>query len=251
MLFRSRDDIARLLAVEPEVVVTELVSNGGAFGGKEDMSNQAQTALAAWVLGRPVKTTFSREESFLVHTKRHPIRLEYEAGCDAEGRLTALRARLIGDSGPYASVGMKVLERAAGHASGPYVVPNIDVESVAVRTNNSVCGAFRGFGANQAQFAMEGVIDRLAGAGFDDPGSDSVAARAELRRVGALVGKRVELGEPAGVQRAQGLGRLDRVAATGEGELGDAQLAAAYDLVRRADVEQGPAEDEQIGRAHV
>ncbi len=161
-IWDDRDDIARLLAVEPEVVVTELVSNGGAFGGKEDMSNQAQTALAAWVLGRPVKTTFSREESFLVHTKRHPIRLDYEAGCDAEGRLTALRARLIGDSGPYASVGMKVLERAAGHASGPYVVPNIDVESVAVRTNNSVCGAFRGFGANQAQFAMEGVIDRLA-----------------------------------------------------------------------------------------
>ena len=69
---------------------------------------------------------------------------------------------MIGDSGPYASVGMKVLERAAGHASGPYHVPAIDVESIAVRTNNPVCGAFRGFGANQAQFAMEGVIDRLA-----------------------------------------------------------------------------------------
>ena len=88
---------------------------------------RAQTALAAWLLQRPVKTTFSREESFLVHTKRHPIRMEYEAGCDADGRLTALHVRMIGDSGPYASVGMKVLERAAGHASGPYVVPNIDV----------------------------------------------------------------------------------------------------------------------------
>jgi xanthine dehydrogenase molybdenum-binding subunit len=76
--------------------------------------------------------------------------------------LSALKVRMIGDSGPYASVGMKVLERAAGHASGPYVVPAIDVESVAVRTNNPVCGAFRGFGANQAQFAMEGVMDRLA-----------------------------------------------------------------------------------------
>jgi xanthine dehydrogenase molybdenum-binding subunit len=161
-IWDDRDDIARLLAVAPEVVVTELVSNGGAFGGKEDMSNQPQTALAAWLLRRPVKTTFSREESFLVHTKRHPIRMEYEAGCDVEGNLTALRIRMVGDSGPYASVGMKVLERAAGHASGPYVVPAIDCEAVAVRTNNSVCGAFRGFGANQAQFAMEGVIDRLA-----------------------------------------------------------------------------------------
>ena len=128
------------------------------------MSNQGQTALAAWLLQRPVKATFSREESLLVHTKRHPIRMEYQAGCDADGKLVALHARMLGDSGPYASVGMKVLERAAGHASGPYVVPNIDVEAIAARTNNSVGGAFRGFGANQAQFAMEGVMDRLADA---------------------------------------------------------------------------------------
>ncbi len=161
-IWDDRNDIARILDVDASCVVTELVSNGGAFGGKEDMSNQGQTALAAWLLDRPVRTTFSREESFLVHTKRHPIRMEYTAGCDGDGRLTALRVRMIGDSGPYASVGMKVLERAAGHASGPYVVPAIDVEAVAVRTNNSVCGAFRGFGANQAQFAMEGVMDRLA-----------------------------------------------------------------------------------------
>jgi aldehyde oxidoreductase len=158
----DRDQIASLLAVGNDEVTVELVSNGGAFGGKEDMSNQGQTALAAWLLDRPVKCTLSREESFLIHAKRHPIRLEYWAGCDAEGRLTALKVRGIGDSGAYASVGMKVLERAAGHASGPYRVPSIDVECVAVRTNNPVCGAFRGFGANQAQFAMEGVMDRLA-----------------------------------------------------------------------------------------
>ena len=158
----DRNDIARMLDVSTDQVTVELVSNGGAFGGKEDMSNQGQTALAAWLLGRPVKTTFSREESFLVHTKRHPIRMEYEVGCDAGGKLLAVRARMIGDSGPYASVGMKVLERAAGHASGPYVTETIDIDAVAVRTNNSVCGAFRGFGANQAQFAMEGMMDRLA-----------------------------------------------------------------------------------------
>ena len=69
---------------------------------------------------------------------------------------------MLGDSGPYASVGMKVLERAAGHATGPYALQAVDVEAIAARTNNSVCGAFRGFGANQAQFAMEGVMDRLA-----------------------------------------------------------------------------------------
>jgi xanthine dehydrogenase molybdenum-binding subunit len=158
----DRNDIARVLGVGNDRVTVELVTNGGAFGGKEDMSNQAHTALAAWLLDRPVKCTLSREESFLVHAKRHPIRMEYTAGCDEAGRLTALRVRAIGDSGAYASVGMKVLERMAGHASGPYQVDNIDVEATAARTNNPVCGAFRGFGANQAQFAMEGVLDRLA-----------------------------------------------------------------------------------------
>jgi xanthine dehydrogenase molybdenum-binding subunit len=158
----DRDQIASVLAVAPERVVVELVANGGAFGGKEDMGNQAQTALAAYLLGRAVKCTLSREESLLIHPKRHPIRIETWAGCDGAGMLTSLKARMVGDSGPYASVGMKVLERAAGHASGPYSVPAIDVEAVAARTNNPVCGAFRGFGANQAQFAMEGVMDRLA-----------------------------------------------------------------------------------------
>ncbi|CAM9935131.1 unnamed protein product [Phaeothamnion confervicola] len=126
------------------------------------MSNQAHASLAAWLLDRPVKCTLSREESFLMHAKRHPIQLEYWAGCDSDGVLTALRVRAIGDSGAYASVGMKVLERAAGHASGPYRLPAIDVHAIAARTNNPVCGAFRGFGANQAQFGMEGVLDRLA-----------------------------------------------------------------------------------------
>jgi xanthine dehydrogenase molybdenum-binding subunit len=158
----DRDQIASVLDVDPERVVVELVSNGGAFGAKEDMSNQAQTALAAWLLKRPVKCTLSRDESFLIHPKRHPIRIEIWAGCDARGKLTALRARMVGDTGPYASVGAKVLERCAGHACGPYSVPNVDVESVAIRTNNLVCGAFRGFGANQAQFATDGIIDRLA-----------------------------------------------------------------------------------------
>ena len=157
----DRNDIARMLGVDNDQVVVTLVSNGGAFGGKEDMCNQAHTALAAWLMRQPVKCTVSREESLRMHPKRHPIRLEYWAGCDAAGKLTGVRVRAVGDSGAYASVGMKVLERAAGHASGPYHVPAIDVHSVAVRTNNPIGGAFRGFGANQAQFGMEGVLDRL------------------------------------------------------------------------------------------
>ena len=158
----DRNDIARVLGLPNDRVTVELVTNGGAFGGKEDMSNQAHASLAAWLLDAPVKCVLSREESLLMHAKRHPIRMSYEMGCDANGKLTALRVRAVGDSGAYASVGMKVLERMAGHASGPYHLPSIDVESIAVRTNNPVGGAFRGFGANQAQFAMEGMLDRLA-----------------------------------------------------------------------------------------
>ncbi len=154
--------IAAVLGVPRELVEVRLVPTGGAFGGKEDLSVQAQTALAAHLLGRPVRTVLSRAESILLHPKRHPVTLEYAAACDAEGRLTAVRARIVGDTGAYASVGAKVLERAAGHSCGPYRVPAVDVEARTVYTNNPPCGAMRGFGANQAAFAIEGVLDRLA-----------------------------------------------------------------------------------------
>jgi xanthine dehydrogenase molybdenum-binding subunit len=154
--------MASVLGLPAEAIEVELVTNGGAFGGKEDLSVQAQTALAAWVTGRPVRTVLSREQSMLLHPKRHPMTLHYVAGADREGRLTAVRARMVGDTGGYASVGMKVMERTAGHSCGPYRVPAVDVEARTVYTNNPPCGAMRGFGANQAAFAMEGIMDRLA-----------------------------------------------------------------------------------------
>jgi xanthine dehydrogenase molybdenum-binding subunit len=154
--------IASVLRVDPGSIEVELVANGGAFGGKEDLSIQAQTALAAQLTGRPVSTVLTREQSMRLHPKRHPITLSYTAGADAEGRLTAVRARIVGDTGAYASVGMKVLERAAGHSCGPYCVPNVDIEARTVYTNNPPCGAMRGFGANQAAFAIEGIMDLLA-----------------------------------------------------------------------------------------
>lgn len=161
-VFDDQRQIAAVLGIERSRVQVELVSNGGAFGGKEDLSIQAQTALMAWLTGRPVKLTLTREQSFQIHPKRHPIELTYKIGCDAEGRITAVRARIVGDKGAYASVGAKVLERAGGHCTGPYRVPAIDMESLAVYTNNPPCGAMRGFGANQAAFAIEGLLDRLA-----------------------------------------------------------------------------------------
>jgi xanthine dehydrogenase molybdenum-binding subunit len=167
-VFEDRRQVARLLALPEDRVEVKLVPPGGAFGGKEDMSVQAQAALLAHVTGRPVRLRLTREESIRVHPKRHPMTLDYTVGCDAEGRITAVRARIVGDSGAYASVGGKVLERAAGHSCGPYRVPNVDVESIAAYTNNPPCGAMRGFGANQASFAIEGALDLLAAkAGLD------------------------------------------------------------------------------------
>ena len=167
-IFDDRRQVAQFLGIAEDSIFVELVPNGGAFGGKEDMSIQAQTALLATMTRRPVKLELSREESIRLHPKRHPITMRYTVGCDAQGRLTAVRARMIGDSGAYASVGGKVLERAAGHACGPYRVPNVDIEARAVYTNNPPCGAMRGFGANQAHFAVEGCVDLLAAkAGLD------------------------------------------------------------------------------------
>ena len=154
--------IAALLGVEVDEVEVELVTNGGAFGGKEDLSIQGHAALAAALTDRPVRLVLTREESLRMHPKRHPLTLSYTVGADGEGRLTAVQARIVGDTGAYASVGAKVMERAAGHACGPYRVPNVDVEARTVYTNNPPCGAMRGFGANQAAFAMEGMLDRIA-----------------------------------------------------------------------------------------
>ena len=161
-IFDDRRQVAAFLALPEEQVQVELVPNGGAFGGKEDMSVQAHAALLCRLTGRPVRVKLTREESVSMHPKRHPIRMEYEVGCDADGKLVAVKARMLGDSGAYASVGGKVLERAAGHSCGPYRVPNVDVEAVAAYTNNPPCGAMRGFGANQASFAIEGCLDALA-----------------------------------------------------------------------------------------
>lgn len=161
-VFDDRRQIAAVLGWDPQRVYVELVSNGGAFGGKEDLSIQGQTALAAALCGKPVKCTLTRGESFRLHPKRHPIKIHIKAGCDANGHITGVWARMLGDKGAYASVGAKVLERAAGHATGPYKVPAIDIESRAVYTNNPPGGAMRGFGANQAAFAVERCLDRLA-----------------------------------------------------------------------------------------
>ena len=161
-IWSDRRQVAGLLGLPEDRVRATLVSNGGAFGAKEDLNVQGHAALLAWRTGRPVKLTLSRAESLRFHVKRHPLTMTYTVGCDARGRLLGLRAQIVGDTGAYASVGGKVLERAAGHACGGYRFPAVDVEARAVYTNNVPCGAMRGFGANQVNFAVEGMLDRLA-----------------------------------------------------------------------------------------
>jgi xanthine dehydrogenase molybdenum-binding subunit len=160
--WEDRRQIASFLGLAPQEVLVTQVATGGAFGGKEDLNVQAHASLLALRTDRPVLLALSRAESLRFSVKRHAFWMDYTVACDADGRLLAVRARLVGDNGAYASVGGKVLERAAGHACSAYGVPNVDVEARAVYTNNPPSGAMRGFGANQANFAMESLLDRLA-----------------------------------------------------------------------------------------
>ncbi|HEX6127411.1 MAG TPA: selenium-dependent xanthine dehydrogenase [Candidatus Limnocylindria bacterium] len=160
--WEDRRQLASLLGLPESAVRVTAVPTGGAFGGKEDLGAQGHAALAAHLTARPVLLAFSRAESLRFHPKRHPMTMTFTLGCDDDGRLLAVRARITGDTGAYASVGAKVLERAAGHACGAYRIPNVDVEARAVYTNNPPCGAMRGFGVPQVTFAVEGLLDVLA-----------------------------------------------------------------------------------------
>ena len=132
---------------------------GGGFGGKEDMSCQHHAALLAYLTGKPVKMTLTRAESIKVHPKRHAMEMEFTTACDENGKL---RAKIIADTGAYASLGGPVLQRACTHAAGPYNYQNSEVEGIAVYTNNPPGGAFRGFGVTQSAFATECNINQLA-----------------------------------------------------------------------------------------
>ncbi|NCC87806.1 MAG: selenium-dependent xanthine dehydrogenase [Clostridia bacterium] len=167
-VYEDRRQIAMILGLPEEKVRVTLVPNGGGFGGKEDLSIQGHTAMFAYLMDKPVKITLTREESIKLHPKRHPVFMDIEVGADENGKLTALKLRAVGDTGAYASVGMKVMERVAGHAAGGYFIPEIDIEAKTVYTNNIPCGAMRGFGANQVAFAIESCIDEICKkAGFD------------------------------------------------------------------------------------
>lgn len=176
--YADRDQAAAALGVEPDAVRVVATLMGGGFGGKEDITGQIHAALLAEATQRPVKMLYSRQESLLVHPKRHATVIRMRTGATKDGKLTAVEATLYGDGGAYASLSEKVLTRATTHASGPYDIPNVRVDCFATYTNNVPAGAFRGFGVTQSCFAAESNMDALAGKLGLDP--------VELRRRNAL-----------------------------------------------------------------
>ncbi len=158
----KRREISRLLAIPEERVRIIQAATGGGFGGKLDVTVEGFIALSVFHAKRPVVMRYTREESFLSNTKRHPLYIEYKSGFKKDGTITAVKVNIVGDTGPYISYGEVVCLRAAVHATGPYEVPNLHVESRMFYTNNPVSGAMRGFGIPQLAFAHESQMDEAA-----------------------------------------------------------------------------------------
>ena len=155
-------ECAQMLGVDYEHCPVENQLVGGGFGGKEDMSVQHHAALIAYVARVPVKVKLTRQESILIHPKRHPFKMDFTIGCDENGVIRGVKASVISDTGAFASLGGPVLERACTHAAGPYAYENFEIEGRAYYTNNPPAGAFRGFGVTQTCFATETLLNEMA-----------------------------------------------------------------------------------------
>ena len=178
--YMDRSDMAAILGIAPEQVRIIPTAVGGGFGSKLDLSVQPFVALAAWKLCQPVRMVYSRTESIMSTTKRHPSRIRLRAGCSRDGKLTALDFAADFNTGAYSSWGPTVAGRVPVHASGPYYVPHYRALTRAVHTHLVPAGAFRGFGVPQAAIAQEQLYDELA----DRAGID----RLEFRILNALDG---------------------------------------------------------------
>ena len=155
-------ECAAMLGVDYDHCQVQNMLVGGGFGGKEDMSVQHHAALIAYVARVPVKVKLSRQESILVHPKRHSMDMEFTMGCDENGIIQGVKARVVSDTGAFASLGGPVLERACTHAAGPYAYENFEIEGWAYYTNNPPAGAFRGFGVTQTCFCTETLLNQMA-----------------------------------------------------------------------------------------
>ena len=160
--YMDQTEVAQFLGIESGQVRIIPSAVGGGFGGKLDISVQPLVALAAWILGRPVRSIYTRPESMVSTTKRHPVQMSARAGCSKDGKLTAYEYHGDFNTGAYASWGPTVADRVPVHCSGPYFVPNVLSQSRALLTNESPSGAFRGFGTPQAAIANDALLDVLA-----------------------------------------------------------------------------------------
>jgi selenium-dependent xanthine dehydrogenase len=161
-IYDEYHEISAYLGIPQDKVRIQSATVGGGFGGKEDMSVQHQAALCAYLTQRPVKVFFSRQESINYHPKRHAMEIYCKIGCDENGMIQGLKARLTSDTGAYGSLGGPVLQRACTHIGGPYNYQNVDIEGNAYYTNNPPAGAFRGFGVTQSCAVMEPLLGLLA-----------------------------------------------------------------------------------------
>jgi len=160
--FELRGQLAKVLAVPEENIRVQTTPLGGSFGSKIDATVEPLLALGAYVTRRPVKLTLTREESLQRSVKRHPYIMDYRVGLDREGKILAVDAKLLSDTGAYTNLGPRVIDQACIFACGPYEIPNLRVEGWAVHTNNVNASAFRGFGINQAAVAIESLLDEAA-----------------------------------------------------------------------------------------
>ena len=160
--YDTRRECSNITGLPEEKIIIENTFVGGAFGGKEDMTIQPLTALAAIKFNCPVKMKLTRKESMQIHPKRHPMDVTLTTACDENGILVGMKCEVVSDTGAYASLGGPVLERACTHAAGPYNYQNVEINGTAVYTNNPPGGAFRGFGVTQTCFATEMNINLLA-----------------------------------------------------------------------------------------
>ncbi|MDQ4136318.1 MAG: molybdopterin-dependent oxidoreductase, partial [Pseudomonadota bacterium] len=157
-----RHMLSRIIAMPINKVRMIMSPVGGGFGGKEDMIYQGMLALLAMKTGRPVRLVFTREESIASTAKRHPSRTHYRMGLTRDGRITAVSMRVIYDGGAYGMSTEGVVRKGAILAAGPYVVPNLVIDTYGIYTNNTPSGAFRSFGSLQTQFATESTLDIAA-----------------------------------------------------------------------------------------
>ena len=161
-IFEVRRVLARVLSEAEERITVKAQPLGGGFGSKADLSIEAAAAVAARAVKGPVKLRINRMESLNLSTKRHPFRMDYTLGVDSEGNFRFFEAELLSDGGPYLNLSPRVIDQACLFSVGPYRMHSGRVHGVTVKTNNLPCGAFRGFGINQANFAMESLIDEAA-----------------------------------------------------------------------------------------